>query len=54
MKNTLGKILLLIIFEIFALANTNLATYSLSTNKKDVSFKEAVEITFQAQQKKPF
>lgn len=51
MKNTLGKILLLIIFEIFALANTNLATYSLSTNKKDVSFKEAVEITFQAQQK---
>ncbi len=51
MKNTLGKIYLLVFLEILSFADTNLATYSLTTNKESVVVKEAVEVTFQATQK---
>ncbi|MCJ7766003.1 MAG: BatD family protein, partial [Thiovulaceae bacterium] len=51
MKNTLGKILLFILLELSASADMALATYSLKADKRDVHIKEAVEITFQAQQK---
>lgn len=51
MKKNLGKILLFLIFPLVMSANTDLATYSLTSNKKDLYKKEAVEITFKAEQK---
>ena len=50
MKNTLGKILLIILLEVFAIANSYLANYSLTANKTNVHVKEAIEITLKAQQ----
>ncbi|MBU0631604.1 BatD family protein [bacterium] len=49
MKKNLGKILLFLIFPL--IVSADLATYSLTSNKKDVYTKEAVEITFTALQK---
>jgi hypothetical protein len=51
MKSTLGKIIILLLLEILSFAKTDLATYSLTTEKKDVYLKEPLEITFQAIQK---
>jgi len=52
MKNTLGKLFLLfILFSVSLIANTDLATYTLSTNKKSVHIKEPLLITFRAKQK---
>ncbi len=51
MKKNLGKTILFLIFPFLLSANTSLATYSLTSNKKDVYTKEAVEITFTAVQK---
>lgn len=52
MKNTLGKVLpLFILFTLSLVANTNLATYQLTTDKKSVHIKEPLLITFTAKQK---
>jgi len=52
MKSTLGKlILLLILLSISLIANTDLASYQLSTNKKSVYLKEPLLITFKVKQK---
>jgi hypothetical protein len=51
MKNNLGKLYLLLLFPFFLFANSNLATYTLTANKKDIVEKEAVEVTFTATQK---
>lgn len=51
MKSTLGKIIILIFLEVFSFAKTNLATFSLTSDKSDVYLKEAVEVTFEATQK---
>ncbi len=52
MKNTLGKaIFFFMLFSISLVANTDLATYQLTTNKKSVHIKEALLITFRAKQK---
>jgi hypothetical protein len=50
MKNSLGKILFLILLEVVALAKIDLASYSLHANKTAVHLKEAVEIKFEATQ----
>ncbi|MFT7859522.1 MAG: hypothetical protein ABXS93_01160 [Sulfurimonas sp.] len=50
MKNNLGSILFLLLSTMLA-ASTDLAEFSLSTNKKEAFIKEAVEITFTAKQK---
>lgn len=52
MKNTLGKaIFLFIFFNTSLVANTDLATYQLTTNKKSIHIKEPLLITFRAKQK---
>ena len=51
MKNNLGKLYLLLLFPFFLFANSDLATYTLTANKKDIVEKEAVEVTFTATQK---
>ncbi len=52
MKNTLGKItLLIILFCVSLFGNTQLATYKLQTNKKSVHIKEPLLLTFTAKQK---
>ena len=52
MKSTLGRlILLLILLNISLIANTDLTSYQLSTNKKSVHIKEPLLITFKAKQK---
>jgi len=52
MKNTLGKVLsLFILFTLSLVANTDLATYQLTTDKKSVHIKEPLLITFTAKQK---
>ena len=51
MKKSLGKILLLLLFAALTLDAKELATYSLTANKTDVYEKEAVLITFKAEQK---
>ena len=51
MKNNLGKLYLLLLFPFFLFANSDLASYTLTSNKKDVVEKEAVEVTFTASQK---
>lgn len=51
MKNILGKLIVIALLELICFADAKLATYSLSANKKEVYVKEAVEITFHANQK---
>ena len=51
MKKSLGKLLLILLFFTLSLDAKELATYSLTANKTDVYEKEAVLITFKAEQK---
>ena len=51
MKKNLGKILLFLYFPFILYADSSLATYAITVNKKDAFVKEAVEVTFTAYQK---
>ena len=51
MKKNLGKIYLLLFFPFLLFANSDLANYTLSVNKKRLITKEAIELTFVATQK---
>jgi len=51
MKKNLGKIILFLLLPFALFGDSNLASFALSTNKKDALIKEPVEITFSADQK---
>jgi hypothetical protein len=51
MKKNLGKIILFLLLPFTLFGDSNLASFSLTSNKKDVVIKEPVLITFKADQK---